>query len=381
MGKDDFFGEGLFEWQLSGENYQKLRQERCYNAEKYWGNFPKELSEAERVLPPWAIGPFRKYEKNPVFAPSAEGWDCGHISGGVHNGSILHRNGKFYYIYRGESPISRVHSDKMLGDIDVIIDYICDIGVAVSDDGVNFSRVGEGLFRKGANEKYSFEDVCCVEKEGTYYLFCNRWNWNDPVNPQDCGVWLATSDDLIHWQERGLVFPQAKRIHRNACVLQNPDNVAVSVGGKYIMYINNGLLGYSEDMLHWESREIGLLWPGGEGCFALADYDEGNPDNILLFTGGHHSGHFYAIGEVLFHKGDPAKPIDWLKRPILYSSPEVPYEQGYSCNDPRRIVSAWQDTVFFTGMTRYNGEWFCYYGGGEYYTCLAKAKAGKPERK
>lgn len=372
MKRSEFFGEGLFQWQISSSDYKKLWQERRYDENKYWGEFPRNYTE--QALPSWAIGPFKKYEGNPVFAPSEQGWDRGHISGGVHNGSILFRNGKFYYIYRGESPAPCVRSDKVSGDIDVIFDYICDIGIAVSDDGVHFTRIGEGLFRKGKNEKYSFEDVCCVEKDGRYYLFCNRWYWQDPVNPAECGVFLATSTDLIHWKEQGLVFPQAARIHRNACVVQDPQNCAVKIDGKYLMYMNDGLLAYSDDLLHWNSREIELSWPGGEGCFALADYNAAQPDNILLFTGGHHCGHFYAIGEVLFHKDNPSKPLDWLKRPALYSS-DVPYEQGFSCKDSNRMVSAWQDTVFFTGLTRHGGKWLCYYGGSEYYTCLAEAEA------
>ncbi len=372
MANKDFFGNGLFDWQISGKDYERIRAQRCYDEKKYWGDFPKTVENA--ALPEWAIGPFEKYSDNPVFAPDKNFWDCGYISGGVHNGSILYRNGKFYYIYRGECPAPLVEADNVSGDIDVIFDYICDIGIATSEDGVHFTREGNSsLFRKGENAKYSFEDVCCVENEGTYYLFCNRWYWHDPVNPQECGVYLAVSKDLKNWEERGLVFPLAKRIHRNACVLQDPQNRAVKVNGKFVMYMNDGLIAYSDDMEHWVSEEIETTWPGGEGCFALANYDAAHPDNVILFTGGHHSGHFYAIGEVLFTKQNLTVPVDWLKRPVLVSGADIPYENGYSCKDPSKLISAWQDTVFFTGMTFYGGKWMCYYGGSEYYTCLALA--------
>ncbi|MHB1769278.1 MAG: hypothetical protein ACYCUV_15675 [Phycisphaerae bacterium] len=38
-----------------------------------------------------------------------------------------------------------------------------------------------------------------------------------------------------------------------------------------------------------------------------------------------------------------------------------------------RAVSSFDDTIFFTGLTRHNGKWWMYYGGSEYYTCLATA--------
>ncbi len=87
--------------------------------------------------------------------------------------------------------------------------------------------------------------------------------------------------------------------------MQNPSNEAARVGGRFLMYINDGLVAYSDDMDPWESRRAPELWPGGEGCFALVDYIPAAADDIILFTGGNHTGHFYAVGEVSFAKADP----------------------------------------------------------------------------
>ena len=104
------------------------------------------------------------------------------------------------------------------------------------------------------------------------------------------------------------------------------------------------------------------------------------PEDILLFTGGHHTGHFYAIGEVLFSKQNPGMPVEWLPRPVLYVEEQYPWENGMSTAEDRTAfderpvpVSYWRDTVFFTGMTLHGGRWWMYYGGSEYYTCLATA--------
>jgi predicted GH43/DUF377 family glycosyl hydrolase len=270
---------------------------------------------------------------------------------------------------RGERPID-VKQDSP-------IDYICDIGIATSGDGVRFTRLDDQnpLFRHGEDEAYSFEDVCVVKHAEAYYLYCNRWDWKDPENPRINGVYIATSTDLVTWEKVGLAFPEASEIHRNACVLSNPQNEAVPVDGKFVMYLNNGLIAYSDDLLNWESTKLDELWPGGEGCFALADHDPAEPDQIVLFTGGHHTGHFYAIGEVLLSKADPGRAVDWLPRPVLVAEEQYPWEDCRDADEPSKLVSCFRYTIFFTGMTRHDGKWWAYYGGSEYYTCLAHADA------
>ncbi len=366
-----FFNNGFFEWQFSNKDYQKLWKEMSYDEEKYWGGFSREPLSENYSLPDWAIGPLSKYEGNPIFAPSKSGWDRGRFGGGVHNGSVVKKDGKFYYIYRGEQELPFKDREEYRN---CPIDYICDIGLAVSGDGIRFERVGNsGFFRAGEDEKYSFEDACVVKYQDTYYLFCNRWDWLNREDPSICGVFLAISKDLTRWEKIGLIFPDAKIIHRNPVVIQNPDNNAVKINGKFVMYLNNGLIAYSKDLIHWESHSVKNLWPGGEGCCAVTDYSQKHKDKIVLFTGGHHTGHFYAIGEVLFSKGNPEEPIEWLPRPILYAEPEYPWENGLSASPPHVPVSYWRDTIFFTGMTRFNDKWYIYYGGSEYYTCLATA--------
>jgi predicted GH43/DUF377 family glycosyl hydrolase len=94
---------------------------------------------------------------------------------------------------------------------------------------------------------------------------------------------------------------------------------------------------------------------------------------VLLFTGGHHSGHFYAIGEVLFSKKDLTRPIEWLPRPVLSADPAIPWEDGRDALPPHKPVSYFRNTVFLTGLTRHDGQWWAYYGGSERYSCLAQA--------
>jgi len=371
-----FFGKGLFDWQLPAGGLQRQVPDYAFDIERWWGTFPRDEQPAapERVIDeslfshfPWAIGPFRKHLGNPVLAPSAGKWDHGRDSGGVHNGSIVRHGGKFHYVYRGERPIDVTQNSP--------VDYICDIGLATSDDGINFSKdqFHSPFFRQGEFRRYSYEDVCLVRHEGVYYLFCNQWLWEDQQNTAVNGTFLATSTDLKHWQRRGIVFPKATRTHRNGVVVQDPENNAVRINGKFVMHINDGLIAYSDDLIHWESQEVADLWPGGEGCFALVDHDAARPDDLVLFTGGHHHGHFYAIGQVLFSKRDPAKALAYLPRPMLAADPTIPHESGRCAEPPHDPISTFRDCIFFNGLTRHAGKWWLYYGGSEYYTCLATA--------
>ena len=125
----DFHGDGFFQWQFSSEDHKKRWAEWRYDEDKYWGGFSREpFDPATYRLPDWAIGPFEKYAGNPVFVPDPTGWDCGHFGGGVHNGSVLNKDGRLYFIYRGEFPIPdepRFATRRKAG-----FDYLCDIGVA-----------------------------------------------------------------------------------------------------------------------------------------------------------------------------------------------------------------------------------------------------------
>lgn len=342
-----------------------------FTEEVRWDRWDRDFDEAAYTPPPWAIGPFAKYAGNPVLAPTAGGWDCGRFGGGVHNGSILQVDGRFAYVYRGEREMEPGAVPGMAGG------YMCDIGLALSDDGVTFTRDEEAspFFRLGRDSKYSFEDVSCVRYGGLYYLFCNRWFWPDMDNPATSGAFLATSPDLRTWTKHGLCFPDAKRIHRNPVIVQTPENEAARLGYGFVMYLNDGLIATSDDLIHWHSREVADPWPGGENCFAVVDWDERYPDNILVFTGGPHSGHFYAVGEVLVDRNEPDRAVEWLPRPVLTADPAIPWENGLTAEEPHKPISRMLDCIFFNGLTRRDGKWWAYYGGSEVYTCLATAPA------
>jgi predicted GH43/DUF377 family glycosyl hydrolase len=351
---------GIFDWQFPGKG-----EEYGYDEKKWWGGFPKEFDASKYHVPDWIIGPFVKYPGNPILEPTPNSWDKGHYGGGVHNGALLVVNGQFCYVYRGERDLDRKPG------------YICDIGLATSPDGIHFTKdtAHSPFFGKGKDKGFSFEDVCLVRHNGTYYLFCNVWDWNRAEDPSASGAFLATSPDLINWTKLGIIFPHVAEIHRNPVVLQNPDNEAVKASGRFVMYLDSGLIAYSDDLIHWTSKKVANPWPGGENCVALADWNPKYPNNILLFTAGPHSGHFYGVGEVLLDRNSPERALEWLPRPIFCAEARYPWEDGKFAQPPHQPISPFHDTIFFTGLTRHARQWWMYYGGSEYYTCLATAPA------
>ena len=114
--------DGMFDWQFPSANKEADWKKYSFSIDRWWGSFPHDLPESMDMFAdhPWALGPWSKYAGNPVLAPTPGAWDQGHYGGGVHNGSIIVKDGKFYYIYRGERPMDIEHATGS---------YICDIGV------------------------------------------------------------------------------------------------------------------------------------------------------------------------------------------------------------------------------------------------------------
>ena len=372
-------GDKTYDWEFFNQSQINMWESCRYDEEKYWGGFPKHALPDDWKWPEWCVGPFVKHPGNPIFRPDPNGWDCGNFGGGVRNGSVFKKDGKIYYLYRGEFRVK--DSEKIPEFEKFVVDYQCDIGLAVSEDGgFTFQRAGGPFFKDALGDVYgSFEDVCCVKYENRYYMYMTRWDFRNAqtsADPSRCGVALAVSDDLINWDYKGLVFPGAKCIHRNACVLQDENNNAArDSDGRFVMYLNNGLIAFSEDLLHWDSNVVVFSWPGGEGCFALCGHDPKRPKDIVLFTGGSHTGHFYAIGEVLLSMDDPARCREVLPSPVLCAGADIPYEMGYAAEPPHHPVSYWRDSVFFTGLTRVGNRYHIHYTGSEYYTSMAFAPA------
>lgn len=118
-----------------------------------------------------------KYEGNPVLSTSEAGWDSNYIAA---NGCAIVVDETVYYYYQGsdENGTSR-------------------IGLAISEDGYNFTKKGEvvvDIGRDGTWDCSAVADPYVIEHKGKYYMYYLGTN---EVDVQRLGV--AVSEDGIHW--------------------------------------------------------------------------------------------------------------------------------------------------------------------------------------
>ena len=80
------------------------------------------------------------------------------------------------------------------------------LGYATSADGIRFIRRPEPVLSPETDYERDggIEDPRLVKIDGTYYLTYTGYNKNDA---QLC---LATSNDLVHWDRKGVILPAYK---------------------------------------------------------------------------------------------------------------------------------------------------------------------------
>lgn len=319
------------------------------------------------------LGPFRKYEQNPLLEPTEEGWE----SMNVFNPTVTIKDGIFYMFYRAEDQ-----------DQDKFKYYRSEIGMATSKDGRLWTRWQDTPILP-ATETYELpggnEDPRLFKYDDTYYLWYSGYYRNSKggMTVEQCA---ATSEDLIHWTKQG------PRGYKNDTIVVNPSNEAVKIEGRFMLY-NEKHIAYSSDLNHWDYKPVNLknkIAGFLELCAAITDIP-GHEHFIVLLAAVrpqhafrnlidevavckqsyernqvNHANH-YVIVEVLLSKEDP-ETILGISHPILY--PTEPYEMegllGPGIPFPVVFVNA--------GLMLHNNQWMLYYGGADHVICLATAE-------
>jgi beta-1,2-mannosidase len=342
-------------------------------------------------LQDWEIGPFVKVDSlNPILGPLNTKWFCPVRQDSVHweakdvfNPCAVVRDGKVYMLYRAE-------------DIEGKHNGTSRIGLAVSSDGLNFERYPMPVFYPEEDEYKSIEweggveDPRIVEDEnGTYYMTYTAY---DGEKTRLC---IATSDDLIVWRKHGVVFDEVdEELEKTLSFksglivskLIDEKMIATKINGKYWMYWNVGelYLATSDDLIHWKPvmKEDGSYYapalqarpdklhvdnimcePGpaalltDKGILVLYNgisngvpSENGRPDGDALTWAG---------VQVLYDANDPLKPI--ARAEDAFIRPEKDYELTGQVNS----------VTFIEGMVRFKGRWFIYYGTADSYIAVA----------
>ena len=340
----------------------------------------------------WALLNFTKVDRaNPIMGPSAVGqftdpvlkrnvrWE----EKDVFNPAVVVRGGKIYMLYRAENKVTTFGKTSR-------------IGLASSTDGIHFTREPAPVLypANDAQQKYETggtEDPRVVEDpDGTYYMTYTAYDG------KLARLHVASSPDLRHWTKYGNAFARAgggkylNKWSKSGAIVSRyePDGriVATKIKDKYWMYWGDAQiwLATSDDLIHWTPLEMSpgeqppvplraqaltlpylkVVLPTRAGKFD-SDLVEPGPPAMLTDQGIrliYNSRNVPAIGDkslpegtytaaqALFDKNDPTKLLQ--RTNTYFMRPDRPYERAGQVNQ----------VVFLEGLARYKSTWFLYYG-------------------
>lgn len=335
----------------------------------------------------WQIGPFvREDNCNPIIRPDKRStffcpvqkkivyWECDH----TFNPAAVVHDGKVYVFYRAEDNFGQG-----------IGRHTSRLGIAVSDDGIHFTRGTQPVLYPDNDSQYAFEwsggceDPRIVKRDdGTYVMTYTQWASNNSNVPEETRniplLGIAISKDLRSWQKQGYAFrcSQLGRFHSKSgsivCKRVRDSLVATKIQGKYWMYWGEGPIhaAVSDDLIVWEP----ILDSEGNPLPVIdkrankfdSDLVEPGPPalltekGILLLYNGKNaevngdpslSIGAYSAGQVLFDAWNPLKVIE--RTETSFFRPEREYEKTGQYKN---------GTVFIEGLIPFHGQWFLYYG-------------------
>ena len=296
----------------------------------------------------WPFGPWRRVSDGPILAPQGSDWQ----SAGTFNPAVVEYNGKFVMLYRAQDAAGTSR-----------------LGYAESTDGMRFTRRPEPVLSPEADYETNggVEDPRLQKFGNTFYLTYTGYN------KKDAQLCLAISQDLIHWDRKGVILPAYKG-NWNKAWTKSGAIIPEKIDGKYWMYwlgtaadkTDQMGLSYSEDLLHWtEATETPVL-PRRPGKFDSRVVEPGPPpilteSGIVLIYNGADDKLVYRTGVAVFDRKNPRKLLSRTDQPIF--GPEKEWER----------VGQVPNVVFVEGMARQGKRWLFYYGGADKYVGVAES--------
>jgi predicted GH43/DUF377 family glycosyl hydrolase len=347
-------------------------------------------------LSKWMLGPFARPENaQPVITARPESvftdpildkpvhWEALH----TFNPAAIVREGKIYVLYRAEDDSGAMQIGM----------HTSRLGLAVSDDGLHFTREATPVFYPAKDSEQArewpggTEDPRIVEiPNGGYVITYTQWN------RETYRVGIATSPDLHTWTKHGPAFGMGKYAglkYKSAGIVTecvtNGRCVAAKIDGHYWMYWGEGEihLATSDDLVHWTPVEGAdgqpkVLMHARPGRFDSGLPEVGPPpvltkDGIVLAYNGKNAAGAngknaadvqgtsardarrdpklaagtYAVGQALFSAHDPTKLLARTNAPFF--QPMLPWEQSgqYAAG-----------TTFAEGLVWFHERWWLYYG-------------------
>jgi beta-1,2-mannosidase len=294
------------------------------------------------------FGAWHRVSDNPILSPQGDGWELA----GTFNPAVVMHDGKYVMLYRAQDKQGTSR-----------------LGYAESADGVHFTRRPEPVLEPEAEYEKDggVEDPRLVKIGTTYYLTYTGYN------KKDAQLCLATSQDLVHWDRKGVILP-ANKGNWNVKWTKSGAIVPEKIAGKYWMYFLGTAadgtdqmgLASSADLLHWTEETKTPVLPRRPGMFDSRVVEPGpapvvTSDGIVLIYNGADDKLIYRTAVAVFDRKDPRKVLYRSERPIF--GPELTWEK----------VGQVPNVVFVEGMVRQGNRFLFYYGGADKYVGVAEA--------
>ena len=271
----------------------------------------------------WAIGPFRR-DSSLTFAPSGQWPDptgIGWTASAIFNPSLIRHDGRLVVFYRAspsmESTASRIGMavhDPCSGWTDSSRNPLIYPTMDNELHGCEDPKIyrADGRYFLFYNAIFPVDPVDAARHLSPNYA----------IEDIGCDINLAVSDDLVNWTKIGPIVPhEVSRLWcKGAVIPRDANGDAVRVGGEFLMYLSEGCngtlqIGLSEDLVHWrfEERHYLDLAPL-EGLLhevaCAAAFDDGR---IVLdiFCRADAAGTFAA--QALYHRDSPFRQISLNK--------------------------------------------------------------------
>lgn len=291
------------------------------------------LSCSEDDSDDWQLGPFERYDGNPILTPRGDGWEAKD----VFNPAAWSDGETIFMLYRAEDSTG-------VGDWN----GTSRVGLAKSSDGVNFAREPVPVYEPVEEWELpgGTEDPRLTKIDDRFYMTYTAYDG------ETARLALASSTDLISWDRYGLIFPELGWTKAGAIVPQK-------INGRYWMYYGdtNIWIAWSEDLINWTPVEKPVMHPR-DGMFDSRLIEPGptpiiTDRGILLLYNSADEDLVYRTAQALFDINDPTKLLQ--RSDSWFLAPEMEMEvQGQIPN-----------VVFIEGYAELAGRGYLYYGMGD----------------
>lgn len=286
-----------------------------------------------------------RHPKNPLLAPTENWWE----TKAVFNPGVATYRNKTYLLYRA---IGNDHTSRL--------------GLAVSDDGIHFTRSKKPLIEGEQDDKYArlgVEDPRITEIAGKYYIVfteasvysCKHTGTFAPsvsaTAPWRIRMSCVSTENFKSFRHEAMILPRTDS-KDGVLFPEKIDNHYVLIHRIYPnMYIttasnlrdfDKGDMVFSPGMVKWARERVGAGGPPLK-----------TKDGWLLFIHGTDDYKNYHLGAMLLELKNPQKILAVTQEPIL--SPQKPYEK-------KGLIP---NVVFTCGAIERQDQYWVYYAGAD----------------